>query len=74
MAYQTVDHGSSHGHHFAFSNLATVGHRSVEAVLTWLDRYRSRNELLRLDDHMLKDIGLSSADVELEAGKRFWQA
>ena len=42
-------------------------------LLTWLDRARQRRHLLTLSDHMLRDIGLSRADVESEAGKPFWR-
>jgi uncharacterized protein YjiS (DUF1127 family) len=41
-------------------------------VLTWIDRYRQRRMLSSLSDHMLKDIGVTRADVDREAGKRFW--
>jgi len=75
MAYHTYDRAETHAQHrFGFSSLGLAGQRSLDAVFTWLERHRSRNELLRLDDHMLKDIGLSSADVENEAGKTFWQS
>jgi uncharacterized protein YjiS (DUF1127 family) len=36
-------------------------------------RHRSRLRLVELDDHMLKDIGLSRADVWRECSKPFWQ-
>ena len=39
----------------------------------WRDRSRQRRTLMRLDDHMLHDIGLSRADVEREASKPFWR-
>jgi uncharacterized protein YjiS (DUF1127 family) len=42
-------------------------------LLTWLDRARQRRHLRTLSDHMLRDIGLSRADVEGEAGKPFWR-
>ena len=45
----------------------------ADALATWLERGRQRRALRRLDDRMLRDIGLSHADVELEAGKPFWQ-
>jgi uncharacterized protein YjiS (DUF1127 family) len=51
--------------------------RCVMAV-TWLDHClevrRQRSTLLLMDGHMLKDIGLSRADVECEAGRKFWDA
>lgn len=39
----------------------------------WRDRSRQRRTLMRLDDHMLHDIGLSRSDVEREASKPFWR-
>jgi uncharacterized protein YjiS (DUF1127 family) len=46
---------------------------SAEVVLTWLERTRQRRHLGQLSDHMLKDIGLSRADVESETAKPFWR-
>jgi uncharacterized protein YjiS (DUF1127 family) len=45
----------------------------VESVLAWFERTRQRRQLSELSDHMLKDIGLSRADVEAEAAKPFWR-
>ena len=39
----------------------------------WRDRRQQRRALLRLDDRMLRDIGLSRADVEREVTKPFWR-
>jgi uncharacterized protein YjiS (DUF1127 family) len=36
-------------------------------------RYRSRQSITQLDGHMLKDIGVSFAEAELEANKPFWR-
>jgi uncharacterized protein YjiS (DUF1127 family) len=47
--------------------------RAVDLVLTWHERARQRRRLSSLGDHMLRDIGLSRADVESEAGKPFWR-
>ena len=33
---------------------------------------RSRRDLARLDDHLLRDIGLSSSEAEAEASRRDW--
>jgi uncharacterized protein YjiS (DUF1127 family) len=38
-----------------------------------LDRSRERKAMRSLDGHILKDIGLSAADVEREASKPFWR-
>jgi uncharacterized protein YjiS (DUF1127 family) len=47
--------------------------RRVEVLLTWLERARQRRQLGQLSDHMLKDIGLSRSDVEIETAKPFWR-
>ena len=52
--------------------VALLGH-CFETLLTWQDRARSRLHLRSLGDEHLKDVGLSRADVEGEAGKPFWR-
>jgi uncharacterized protein YjiS (DUF1127 family) len=47
--------------------------RAVDLILGWHERVRQRRHLRSLDDYMLRDIGLSRADVEGEAGKPFWR-
>ena len=47
--------------------------RGAQRVLTWHERARQRRQLECLSDHMLRDIGLTRADVLAEATKRFWQ-
>jgi uncharacterized protein YjiS (DUF1127 family) len=51
-----------------------VGAELAELVLTWFERARQRRELSRLSAHMLKDIGLTRADVEAELAKPFWRS
>jgi uncharacterized protein YjiS (DUF1127 family) len=46
----------------------------VEMLLTWVERSRERRHLGLLSPHMLKDIGISRADVEIEMSKPFWRA
>ncbi|MGB7286423.1 MAG: DUF1127 domain-containing protein [Salaquimonas sp.] len=36
------------------------------------ERYRSRKELLRMDDHLLRDIGITRDDAIEEAKRDFW--
>ena len=40
---------------------------------TWLQRARERRALHGLDDGMLKDIGLTRADIDFEVHKPFWR-
>lgn len=44
-----------------------------DLLLAWQERARQRRQLAALDDHMLRDIGVSAADVERETRKWFWQ-
>ena len=45
----------------------------IDALAEHGERRRQRCALLSLDERMLKDIGLSQADVWLEARKSLWQ-
>lgn len=47
---------------------------AYDQFLIWLERSRQRQHLAMLSDHMLKDIGLTRADVEAEVLKPFWEA
>ncbi len=47
--------------------------RMPEQLLLWLDRSRQRRHLAAMNDHMLRDIGLSRADISAETQKWFWQ-
>jgi uncharacterized protein YjiS (DUF1127 family) len=44
-----------------------------ERLLLWHELARQRRQLEMMDDRMLKDIGLTRADVESEAQKPFWR-
>jgi uncharacterized protein YjiS (DUF1127 family) len=47
--------------------------RVAEVIATWLRRSAERRHLHSLNDYMLKDMGVSRADVERETSKRCWQ-
>lgn len=44
-----------------------------DRIATWQERAQARRRLGQLDDWMLKDVGLSRADVAREMGKPFWR-
>ena len=46
--------------------------RAIETILYWRELARGRRHLAGLDDRILRDIGLSRADVEREYRKPFW--
>ena len=52
--------------------LWTLPERIAEVVYEWQRRASERHHLRQLDDRMLKDIGLSRADVGGEVAKPFW--
>lgn len=39
----------------------------------WDDRRRTRAALSRLDDHLARDIGLTTASIDAECRKPFWR-
>jgi len=45
----------------------------VDQIRLCMERRRQRRQLLRLDAHMLKDIGISRADAVTEAAKPCWR-
>ena len=49
-----------------------VARAVLDAILSWQDRANQRHRLRAMSDFMLKDIGLSRADVDREASKPFW--
>ena len=50
------------------ASVATV----FSTVALWWQRGRSRHVLATLDDHHLRDIGVTRADAQLESEKPFW--
>ena len=46
----------------------------VETLFTWQRRLADRRSLESLDDRMLRDIGVTRADVYVEARKPFWKS
>jgi uncharacterized protein YjiS (DUF1127 family) len=46
---------------------------AFDVLMRWLDASRSRRTLDELDDHMLRDIGLTREQARRESSKFFWQ-
>ena len=44
-----------------------------ETTKVWRKRNRDRNQLASLNDRLLRDIGLTRAEVDLEINKPFWK-
>ena len=53
---------------------ASLVARSVSLLLVWIERSRQRRALDELDDHLLRDIGLTRYEARREATRPFWQA
>ena len=62
---------ASRGPHLphVFADLNRTALRVIEKVELWSARRAQRRALLGLPDHLIRDIGLSRADVYGEAGK-----
>ena len=43
-------------------------------LMLWYERHRQRRHLARLDERLLRDIGIDRADAMREVSKPFWQA
>ena len=57
-----------------FAGLAHAAHNVIETLTLWQRRREQRRYLLALDDRLLRDIGLSRVQAEVEADKPFWRA
>ena len=55
-----------------WQHLGNLLQRIGNTITRWDQLAEQRRELRGLDDRLLKDIGLSQADVKRIAGRRFW--
>ena len=44
-----------------------------QILATWQRRARERRELANLDARTIRDLGLSTSEVQFEASKPFWR-
>ncbi len=54
--------------------LVSMAEGLLGTLLLLQDRAAQRRALAELDSHLLKDLGLTRADVARETAKPFWQA
>ena len=53
--------------------LARDGLTLLELVTTWQQRWRQRDDLMKRDQRLLEDIGVSPGDAAAEWRKPFWR-
>lgn len=53
--------------------LAALAVRFANAVVRWETTRRTRVHLRNLDDHLLRDIGVTRAQARAESARLFWQ-
>jgi len=53
--------------------LTVAARRALATLREWRRRAHDRAEIAKLDDRMLKDIGITRADAEFLSNKPFWQ-
>ena len=46
---------------------------AIDVILLWQERARQRHHLAKLDDRLLRDIGLSRGEAMHETDKPFWR-
>ena len=51
----------------------SAGRRMAQMVRVWRSRAEMRRAMSMLSDHVLRDIGLTRADVDREVMKPFWR-
>jgi uncharacterized protein YjiS (DUF1127 family) len=75
-ASATMGHGrESHTwnpswHH---GRLMRFGRAAVRAVWFWMERSRQRRALAKLEDRLLRDIGLTRDEARRESSTPFWK-
>jgi uncharacterized protein YjiS (DUF1127 family) len=57
----------------AGASLPAMSRKVLIGLGNWYDRWQQRQHLADLDDHILRDIGISPREVERECAKPFWR-
>jgi uncharacterized protein YjiS (DUF1127 family) len=53
--------------------LMRLGGAAARAAWFWMERSRQRRALAQLDDHLLRDIGLTRDEARSECANPFWK-
>jgi uncharacterized protein YjiS (DUF1127 family) len=72
MSHTTIARHPAHTHHPIEAAFAALG-RLRQRLAAWNARRQANAQLLTLDDHELKDIGLSRGQALFEHDKPFWR-
>lgn len=48
--------------------------RLIDTLLDWQERAHQRHHLSGLDDRLIRDMGLSRAEIDAEIHKPFWKS
>ncbi|KZB68283.1 hypothetical protein AUP42_12605 [Thalassospira lucentensis] len=54
------------------SAVAGIAVSVLERVRVWQESARNRRMLEQLDDHLLKDVGMTRSDLDRELSRPFW--
>jgi uncharacterized protein YjiS (DUF1127 family) len=61
-------------HPGAIRTLGLWAARLIDTLLDWQERAHQRHHLSGLDDRLIRDMGLSRAEIDAEVHKPFWKS
>ncbi len=67
------NHHGAERHGTALAALTDTAEWIVSTVRLWVRRTRERDQLSRMNDRLLSDIGITRADALLLSSKPFWK-
>lgn len=73
MNYQASSQSSRHAAAPGGATVIGILNGLFSTPFVWLERVQDRRRLADLDDHMLRDIGLSRSQAEEVASTPFWR-
>jgi uncharacterized protein YjiS (DUF1127 family) len=70
----TLPHPIAAPSEFRFGSLPSLAAAMLAWAISCRERAAQRRQLARLDDRLLRDIGLTRTEVAAECGRWFWLA